>query len=71
MKNALLAGCTLLSLAIITLDNANAVEPQSSVELESHCAHYRLDPDGKNGIPPDTVYITLRKHYPRETYAGT
>ena len=29
---------------------AGAVEPLSSEELTSHCAHYQVDPEGKDGI---------------------
>ena len=50
LKPAILTGLVFFILWITALNNARAVESLSSAELESHCAHYRMDPDGKDGI---------------------
>ncbi len=35
---------------ILSVHNVEAVEPLSTEELSSHCAHYSEDPDGKDAI---------------------
>jgi hypothetical protein len=50
VKNAIPAGFAFIILLFAAFNQAGAVEPLSSAELESHCAHYRIDPEGKDGI---------------------
>lgn len=50
LKFAILASQVFFILWISAFENAGAVQPLSSAELESHCAHYRMDPGGKDGI---------------------
>lgn len=49
-KSNILVGFAFMILAFAAFNQAGAVEPLSSAELESHCAHYRIDPEGKDGI---------------------
>ena len=50
LNRIILAGFAFMILAFAAFNQAGAVEPLSSAELESHCAHYRSDPEGKDGI---------------------
>ncbi len=49
-KNTIVAGFAFIVLVFAAFNGVGAVEPLSSAELESHCAHYRMDPEGKDGI---------------------